>query len=65
MMNMIVLGVGTVLTAAYLFFLFRGAEYDGMIEPLDTDEFPFKTETIFGNARKAYYYLYTGALRIS
>ena len=43
MMNMIVLGVGTVLTAAYLFFLFRGAEYDGMIEPLDTDEFPFKT----------------------
>ena len=40
---MIILAVGTVLTVIFIIFLFKGAGYDYMLEPLDGDDFPLKT----------------------
>ena len=42
-MRMIILAVGTVLTVIFIIFLFKGAGYDYMLEPLDGDDFPLKT----------------------
>ncbi len=40
--SFIILGIGTVLTVLFLTLLFKGAAYDDLIEPLDSDAFPMK-----------------------
>lgn len=42
-MNIVFLILGTVLALSFITLLFKGEKYDGMLEPLEGDDFPFKT----------------------
>lgn len=42
-MGVILLSIGTVLSILFIVYLFKGAKYDYMLEPLSGDAFPFKS----------------------
>lgn len=41
-MSIAVLAAGSILSIVFIVLLFKGSTYDNMIEPLDSDAFPFK-----------------------
>ncbi len=43
MIYQIYLAIGTAVSILFLIFLFKGSKYDYLIEPLEGDDFPFKT----------------------
>ena len=47
-MNMILLIIGTVLSALFIIMMFAGSKYDYMIESLQGDDFPCKGLYVVG-----------------
>jgi tight adherence protein C len=41
-MSIVILAIGTVLSIGFLVLLFKGQQYDYLVEPLDSDVFPLK-----------------------
>lgn len=42
-MTIVILTIGTVLSLAFIYFLFRGQKFDNLLKPLEGDAFPLKS----------------------